>query len=232
MYYGPAWCWNLDKIDPEQAVVHTFSVGVARPVDLDQFAVAAYLQGKNKLLPKVNIIAERLRKAQIEALGDDWLSSCYEGIVKSNKSKYMVEHTQTIWLYNLIKAWGMYDFAKDRYRTLVNNRKKYDPALSIDENIDKIGRGGWGYMPGLDPEPDKDYFVDDLSGVPEKNRSGVKEAYEFVRKWCTPEPEKTADSNVEKEETENSAMKLIPPKEWECGFEMKPWKDFPDRPYP
>jgi hypothetical protein len=112
----------------------------------------------------------------------------------------------------------------------VNNRKKYDPSVSIDENIDNIGRRGWGYMPGLDPEADKDYFADDLSGVPERNRPRVKEAYEFVRKWCTPEPVTSEDTNEKKETLDE--LKLVPPKEWECVFEMKPWKDFPDRPYP
>jgi hypothetical protein len=223
MAYGLAWLWNLEKMDAEKAVVHTLTVGAARSVDLDQCAVAAYLHGQGKMLPRVKIIADRLRKAQVDALGEDWIDSCYQGVVKSNKSKYMVEHTQTIWMYNCIKAWGMYEFAKNRYGTLINNRKKYDPSLSIDENIDKIGRGGWGFMPGLSPEAGKDYFVDDLAEVPEKNRAGVKEAYEFVAKWCTPKDDK---SDEKKEE------KLVLPKEWETSFEMKPWKDFPDRPYP
>jgi hypothetical protein len=230
MTYGSAWLWNLEEIDEEKAAVHTFSVGAARSVDLDQCAVAAYLQGKKELLPKVKAVSNRLEKAKVDALGQDWIDSCYQGIVKSNKSKYMVEHTQTIWLYNCIKAWGLHSFAKDRYKTLVNNRKKYDPSLSIDENIDKIGRMGWGYMPGLDPEADKDYFADDLSAVPEKNHARVKEAYDFVRKWCTPEDGKSEGKAQKDEKSEE--MELVPPKEWETCFEMKPWKDFPDRPYP
>jgi len=215
MTFGCAWLWNLHELDPHNATVHTFSIGAARPSDLDQFVAAANLQKRGELLSRTKVICQRLEDAKRNALGQDWVDTCYEGIIKSHKSKYLVEHTQTVWLYNCIKAWGMYKFAKDRFNTLVNNRKKYDPSLSHDENIDKIGRIGYGYMPGLSPEPQKDYFVDDLAGVPEKNREVIQEAYAFMLKWC-------GGKNLEE--------KI--PKEWESSYEMKPWKDYPDRSYP
>jgi hypothetical protein len=221
MAYGSAWLWNLEEIDEEKAAAHTFSVGAARAVDLDQCAVAAYLQGKGELFSKVKVVSDRLQKAKVDALGQEWIDSCFEGIVKSNKSQHLVEHNQIIWMYNCIKAWGMHGFAKDRYSSLCNNRKKYDDSLPDDENIDTIGRNGWGFVPGLNPEAGKNYFADDLAGVPEKNRARVKEAYEFVIKWCTPKDEKAEEKD-----------EFVPPKEWETDVDMRPWKDFPDRPYP
>ena len=225
------WLWNLEEFDAEKAVAHTVQVGFARPVDLDQCVVPAYLQGKGELLPLVKAADARLRQAQVDALGEDWLKTCYEGILKSDNSKYLVEHTQTIWLYNCILAWGMLEFAKDRYKMLVQNLQKYDPSLPREEAIDKIGRIGWGFCPGLSPDPEKDYFVDDLSGVPEKNRARVKEAYALVKKWCAPDERKEKE-NKEKANYVMKEEKPVPPKEWQKAFDLKPWKDFPDRPYP
>jgi hypothetical protein len=79
------------------------------------------------------------------------------------------------------------------------------------------------------PEAGKDYFVDDLANVPEKNRERIKEAYEFVMKWCDP---KEDGDDKKKEEEEKPVEVSSVPKEWSCSYEMKPWKDFPDRPYP
>jgi hypothetical protein len=225
--HGLGWLWNLEEFDAEQAPAHTVQIGFARPVDLDQCVVPAYLQGKGELLPRVKAADARLRQAQVDALGEDWIKTCYDGIIKSDKSKYLVEHTQTIWVYNCMMAWGMHQFAKDRYNMLVQNNQKYDPSLGTEEAIDKIGRSGWGFTPGLPPDPEKDYFVDDLAGVPEKNRARVKEAYALVKKWCTPDNPKKEKSEEEKKEE-----KPVPPKEWETAFDLKPWKDFPDRPYP
>lgn len=231
MSHGLGWLWNLEEFDAEKASAHTVQIGFARPVDLDQCVVPAYLQGKGELLSRVKAADARLRQAEVDALGEDWTKTCYEGILKCDKSKYLVEHTQTIWMYNCMMAWGMHQFAKDRYKMLVQNFKKYDPTLPREEAIDKIDRGGWGFCPGLPPDPEQDYFVDDLAGVPEKNRARVKAAYALVKKWCTPEepkPEENKDNAGEEKKEDNAD----PPKEWQTAFDLRPWKDFPDRPYP
>jgi hypothetical protein len=217
MAFGCAWLWNHDQLDAEGgAPIHTFSIGAARPSDLDQAAVAAYLHGKKELLPKVREVTERLNKAKVKVLGQDWADTCYQGTVKADKSKYGVEHNQIIWLYNCINAWGLLAFARDRYATFDGHTSKCDDSLSLEENIDqKIMRGTWGFMPGLAPEKEKDYFLDDLSGVPEKNRAHFREVYAFVHKWCSKEGQA--------ENTES------PPKEWETAYEMKTFKDFPER---
>lgn len=213
------------------------TIGAARPSDLDQLAVAAYLQGKDELYPTVVAVSKRMQQAQIDALGQDWLDSCYDGTIKAKDSKYMVEHNQMIWMYNCIQAWGMLAFVKDRYNTFVNNTKKYDELLSHDENIDAIGRGGWGFTPGVVPEAGKDYFVDDLAGVPEKNRARVKAAYEFVMRYCAPKPpaEEKKESTENKNGDEPKREMLVDPPilaGYQTSYELKPWKDYPDRAYP
>lgn len=229
--YGLAWLWTLHERDPHKAEAHTMTIGAARPSDLDQVAVAAHQHQKENMLSVVEKVSKRLEAAQVEALGQDWLDSCYEGVVKSTHSKYLVEHTQVIWLYNCLKAWGMLEFCKDRFQTFVGNQNNSDPMLaSNDENINKIGRQGWGFTPGLVPRTDKDYFADDLLAVPEKNRARVKEAYEFVVKWCSPklETEKVHDGDTDGAEE----VELTVPKEYLTSLEMKPWKDYPERTYP
>lgn len=236
MAYGLAWLWNLDQHDEEKAKVHTMTIGAARPSDLDQLAVAAYLQGKGLMLDKVTKVSERLRQAAVAALGQDWLDSCYDGVVKSTHSKHLLEHNQMVWMYNCIKAWGMLGFCQDRFRTFINNHDKLDVSLATDdEKIDKIGRGGWGYTPGLVPEADWDYFADDLAGVPEKNRARIKEAYNFVIRYCSPKIEKKDEKAGEGkggDEKKEECQDLEIPSEYLTSFEMKPWKDYPDRTYP
>ncbi|KAG7358322.1 aldo/keto reductase [Nitzschia inconspicua] len=233
MAFGLAWLWNLHRHDPHQAEAHTLTIGAARPSDLDQLAVAAHLQGKDEMFPKVVTVSKRLQQAQVDALGQDWLDSCYDGTIKAKDSLYMVEHNQLIWMYNCIKAWGMLAFAKDRYNTFVNNTKNYDPSLTHDENIDKIGRGGWGFTPGVVPQAGKDYFVDDLAGIPEKNRSRVKEAYDFVMKLCGPMPAGKEESKSACEEgAAPGPEKPKTPVAYQTSYELKPWKDYPDRHYP
>ena len=224
MTHGLGWLWNLKEFDDEKASAHTVQVGFARAVDLDQLVFPAYLQGKGELLPRIKNSNSRLLQAQVDALGEEWLKTCYDGILKSDRSKYLIEYTQCIWIYNCMMAWGMHKFAKDRYKMLAQNGASYDPALPNEEAIDKIGRIGWGFCPGLAPDPEKDYFVDELAGVPEQNRARVKEAFALLKKWCTPDaPNKTGAPDVTVEEL---------PKEWQTAFDLKPWKDFPDRPYP
>jgi hypothetical protein len=236
MEYGLAWLWNLQMHDPQKAEVHTLTIGAARPSDLDQVAVAAYRQGKSLLLSKVQTVSKRLYEAQVEALGQEWLDSCYEGVIKSKDSKYLVEHNQIVWLYNCIKAWGLLEFCRNRFNAFVGNTKKFDPALTNDENIDNIGRRGWGFCPGVVPDANKDYFADDLARVPEKNRAKIKEAYEFVLKWCGPAPEKPEDDkkngHIKGGGKEDSGDNVNIPKEYCTSFEMKVWKDYPDRKYP
>lgn len=233
--HGLGWCWNLEKFDEEHASAHTVQIGFARPADLDQCVVPAFLQGRGTLLARVQAADARLRQAQVDALGEDWINTCYMGVRKSDKSKYLVEHNQMIWMYNCMMAWGMHRFAKDRYKMLYLNLQKYDPSLPLEEAIDKIGRNGWGFCPGLPADPEKDYFVDDLVDVPEKNRPRIMEAYAFVKKWCTPEDpqrDESKDGNNSSEAIKKIEEMPVPPKGWQTSFDLKPWKDFPDRPYP
>ncbi len=115
--FGSLWLWAHEELDEESAPIHTFTVGAARPSDLDEPAVAAYLwkTKKEEMLNKVRAVVKKLDKAQVDALGEDWVKSWYEGVpnCKSENDSYML--AQIVSLYNQIKAFGLLDYGKDRY---------------------------------------------------------------------------------------------------------------------
>ena len=122
--FASAWLWNHKNLDEQGgAAIHTIVCGAARPSDLDLPAVAAHLQGSDpdRMLSKTQTVVARLEQAKEDALGKEWLETCFAGILKSNQSKYCVEHNQIRWLYNNIQAFGLWEFAKNRYGSLESN---------------------------------------------------------------------------------------------------------------
>jgi hypothetical protein len=85
----------------------------------------------------VKNVAARLRQAQIDTLGEEWLDSWHKGLPNCNGDDKIYAFGQMVWLHNIIKAWGLYEFAKDRYGSFDGNTKSFDPALSNEENIQK-----------------------------------------------------------------------------------------------
>jgi len=211
--YGSLWLWNHENHDAEHAPIHTIVCGAARPSDLDQPAIAAYLHGTrtDEMTEKVATVAKRLHDAEVEALGDDWVNTWWEGVPNCSTEKDSYQFGQILSLYNMIKAWGMLDYAKDRYGAFDDNLAKWDFDLPTNQNIENNGRMMWGYMPGIATEQDKDYshLFPDIS---EEKKAKVTEAIEFTRKHCS----KTSDKSG-----------LIIPTEWETAYDMRPWTEFP-----
>lgn len=237
--------------------LHTFTVGAGRPSDLDQPAVAAYLHASkpNQTLARVRTIVERLDDKKDEVLGKDWVKSWWKGLPKATHSKTFVEHNQIVWIYNNILAFGMYEFGKARYNSFEKNGEKWDWNLPAEKNIENIGRNGWGFVPGLPLDPEADYS-DDLKNVPPENLERVTEALAFVYKWCHEDMKsreqedvknqilskirrnfsvssqmlRVGDSTIEEEKGIAAPAAEEPtPSDWETAYDMRPWRDFPDR---
>ena len=264
MAFESLWVFNHHQFpDPDNNDImlpqlHTFTVGAGRASDLDQPAVAAYLHATEpeKMLEKLKIVHKRLEDVQIKELGEDWVNNWWKGLPKAYQCKTCVEHNQLVWIYNSIKAFGMFEFGKMRYGAFEGNGKKWDDHLSNEENIAKLGYG-WGYVPGLPLKPNKDY-EDDLVDVPSANFARVKEAEKFVYKWCRnreldsqnqsgihlfgrtfnplAEAQKQAHilsnlaSNFLGEELDEHANDdtIEPvPWEWESAYDMRPWPEIP-----
>lgn len=212
IHYGSLWLFHLEHLD-SSLVAHTIVCGAARPSDLDEPAYAAYLfaNQKEESLQKVRNVAKRLQEAEIEALGEDWVHSWYKGLPNCHGDDQIHPFGQMVWLHNIIKAWGLWDFAKDRYATFDGNTKGWDPNLSNEENIQKKYIM-YGYMPGVAYEEGKDYS-EVLVNVPEGNKEKVLEAIRFTHKYCS--------STV----TDRGDI----PDEWQTAYDMRPWTAFPER---
>lgn len=211
--YGSLWLFNHEELDEEGAPAHTIVCGAARPSDLDEPAIAAYLHGtrKEENLTKVRAVQKRLYDAEVEALGEEWVNTWHQGLPNSVTLKDPYQFGQMVWQYNIIKAWGLLDYSRERYSTFDGNLKAWDFDKPANENIQKIG--AWPYMPGIAFEPGKDYSKY-LENVPEENKAKVLEALEFVHKFSS----NTIDRSC-----------LEVPKEWETAYDMRPWTAFPEQ---
>ena len=206
--FGSQWTWNHhdlvhdDDDGNNKLQLHTYTVGAARPSDLDEPALAAFRFGTQRAetLERVQAAVQRLEARKLEALGDDWVKSWWKGLTKArdlscsqseteNPNVHFIEHGQIIWLYNTLKAFGMREFCKDRYNSFQANAKKWDEQKTPQENINAIPKMAWGFVPGLPllerqgGGKDDDYFQNDLIAVPVGNRARIREAHEFVLKW-------------------------------------------------
>jgi predicted aldo/keto reductase-like oxidoreductase len=200
MTFKSLWLWNHHRIYQGLPQLHTFTVGAARPSDLDQPAVAAYCHATNpdEVLAKITAVTRRLDDTKVKTLGQEWVATWWRGLPKSTGSKYQVEHNQIVWIYNSIFAFGLFEFGKARYHSFENNEAKWDESLSPEDNIAKnIGKNAWGFVPGRPLKVDTDYS-EDLANVPKENKQRVMEAEGFVYQWCHAEEErpKTVESGV------------------------------------
>merc|ERR1712194_83637 len=214
IHYGSLWLWAHEHHDGESAPIHTFTVGAARPSDLDEPVVAAlwYANRKKEMIEKVNAISERLEEAAIQELGEEWWNDWWKGVPNCLTEDDAYQLGQILSLHNMIKGWGMLEYAKDRYGTFDGNLKKWDFALSNRENIDKMA-GGWGYMPGIATQPNTDY-ADLLKGLGEEQKEKVINAIEFTHKYCS---------------KLSSEKDLEIPDDWKPAYDMRPWTAFPER---
>mmetsp|Transcript_5968 Transcript_5968/g.8764 ORF Transcript_5968/g.8764 Transcript_5968/m.8764 type:complete len:665 (+) Transcript_5968:23-2017(+) len=130
------------------AGMHTLSVGVARPSDLDEVLEAARLWRTNDVEEKLLTPAEnRLRDRVTEKCGKEWadygllnVPTCYE------ECTHGIAIGHILWLHKLLVSHGMYDFCKDRYTMLEANNSKWNSKKRFDENVKKwmpfnAGRG-------------------------------------------------------------------------------------------
>jgi hypothetical protein len=102
-------------------------------------------QGKVDLDALLNGAKGRLDALAEKKLGKEWLE---KGLINL-PSAYDQESDgiaigHILWLYNLITAYGMYEFCWDRYISLLDVNAKWDKKKSFDENAAAMSSGNPG----------------------------------------------------------------------------------------
>lgn len=224
MTYGCLWLWQHRLHDPMNTPVHTIVCGAARPSDLDQPILASFLlRDEEEASMKRQKVATRLEAAMERALGDDWVKNWHVGLPNESDARYGTQLANMVWMHNIIKSFGMLDFAKDRYAPLQDHASKWDRRLSPEENKKKIGPS-FSWMPGCAYNASIDYSAD-LANCPEENREKLMDAIKFTHRWCA----KAGAGSKEDGEEKNSSPPDAPPPEWTTSYDMRPWTAFPER---
>ena len=96
--------------------IHTLSVGAAKPEDLDiHFNAISKMDNMHGL---INTIEKRLINASYKSLGELWLTTWNLGLPSWDQTPGQINIPVLLWLNNLLEAWDMESFAKDRYGLL------------------------------------------------------------------------------------------------------------------
>lgn len=225
--YGALWLWshaeqqqqnnsNTNAAANVPPDIHTIVNGAARPSDLDQAAVAAYMYGtdKRRMVQKVNTVNQRLREVAVKTFDEDWIDTWFYGVPNCSTDDDKIMFGQMVWMYNLVKTFGMLEFCKDRYANFESNTQRWNLTLTTPENIHNIS--SWYMMPGCEIDPQESYSME-LADVPKEHLARVLDALSFVYKFCS------HHSNNSKDISGNI------PADWGTAYDMRPWAAFPER---
>lgn len=98
--------------------VHTLSIGASRPTDFEEHRKTLPLLSDAQT--HLNPILDRLEKASIAALSEGWHNTWSIGLPTPAETPGNLNIPVMLWLYNLVKAYDLVEFAQARYNLLGN----------------------------------------------------------------------------------------------------------------
>jgi predicted aldo/keto reductase-like oxidoreductase len=130
--FAALYSWKVEGM-------HTVSVGFARSSDLDEVIEAARIYADGERADDlVRAAAGRLEGLAMERLGGEWFEKGLLNVPSFNEKEtdgMCIGHM--LWLHNCLTAYGMYEFARDRYGSLENSGKSWSKSLTFEENKKK-----------------------------------------------------------------------------------------------
>ena len=96
--------------------INTLSVGASKPEDLNIHLSA--ISKMDEMNASINTIGRRLINASFKSLGESWLTTWKIGLPSWDQTPGEINIPVLLWLNNLLEAWDMESFAKDRYGLL------------------------------------------------------------------------------------------------------------------
>lgn len=189
----------------KESGMHTASVGFARLSDMDEVIEAALLYSKGQFGTMKSAL-HRLEMLKEEKLGSEWnrqglldLPDCYA------ESTQLTIPGHVLWLHDTLTAFGMYQFANERYQSLENF--KYNNKKSFEENAKAMPGGNIGrsYVNGHDYSNALEHHYD-----PSLAASKMMECH----KWLSGKSKMTKEELVERG--------------WQSAYTLLTWNEFPD----
>lgn len=128
--FAALWSWRIEGM-------HTVSVGFARSSDLDEVIEAARIYAEGEKVSKALVTAAvgRLEKLAIDKLGKEW---CEKGLLnipsfdEESTDGIMIGHM--LYMHNCLVAYGLHEFARNRYAMMEGSGTKWNKKASFDEN--------------------------------------------------------------------------------------------------
>ena len=115
MVFNDLWCLCHSE-------VHTLSIGAKLPSDFDEHmkAVEIVTQSGLDLRSLIAPIEARLQTELERALGKDWANTWFHGLSEWQTMPGQINALEILRLYNMAKAFDMFEYARSRYNLLEN----------------------------------------------------------------------------------------------------------------
>jgi predicted aldo/keto reductase-like oxidoreductase len=109
MVFNDLWCLS-------QPEIHTLSVGAAQPDHFDAHLPVLELLADPQ--PHLAPIVARLEQSYEQAVGPQFARRWREGLKDWNELPGQINVRRILWLYNLVRAYDLVDFAQERYSAM------------------------------------------------------------------------------------------------------------------